>query len=477
MRFKFVPGFLAVILLITCWISALASVWDESFFPNTELINDRGETVRFFDDLVKDKIVVILFIYTSCPDVCPLETAQMVKVQNLLGDRMAGDGMDGDVHFYSITIDPDVDTPEVLADYKARFGARWMHLTGDEQEIIEIRRRLGLYLEDQPGGAYNHNINLIMGNQKTGRWMTRSPFENVYVLADQIGNWLDGWTRMSDRDQNYGDAPALRQMSEGESLYRTRCATCHSLDGKDPENAIGPDLLGVTFLRDHEWLINWIRAPNEMLANRDPLAMALFEQYNRVPMPNMRLNRYETFAILDYLEDVTREKAGMPRKDRAFAEDGNGDFNIEAGSTNNMQVEMATTRDTTSEVVDDERDLHVVAVMNAWIREPHPSAPVNAAYMTIVNYGAEPLKLAEITAEAYSSVEIHEMIEEDGMRKMRKLDGVEIASHGVLILQPGGKHLMLRQPKRVMRSGDVVDMVLVFESGEEQLVAVQVDTR
>ncbi|MFU8833442.1 MAG: copper chaperone PCu(A)C [Wenzhouxiangella sp.] len=52
-----------------------------------------------------------------------------------------------------------------------------------------------------------------------------------------------------------------------------------------------------------------------------------------------------------------------------------------------------------------------------------------------------------------------------------------MASHGVVILQPGGKHLMLRQPKRVMRSGDVVDMVLVFESGEEQLIAVQVDTR
>jgi len=87
------------------------------------------------------------------------------------------------------------------------------------------------------------------------------------------------------------------------------------------------------------------------------------------------------------------------------------------------------------------------------------------------------LKLAEIRTEAYASVEIHEMVDEDGLRKMRKLEGVEIDSHGVLILQPGGKHLMLRQPKRVMRSGDVVDMVLVFESGEEQLIAVQVDTR
>jgi len=461
--------FFALSLALALFGGAKAAVWDDNYFPNTTLITDQGTEVRFFDDLIEDKIVAILFIYTSCPDVCPLETAQMVKVQNILGDRLGED-----VFFYSITIDPEVDTPEVLADYKKRFGARWTHLTGDEQDIIEIRRKLGLYIEEREGHELNHNVNLIIGNQTTGRWMKRSPFENPHVLADQITNWLTGWKEASARDADYNNAPELRDVSEGEKLWRTRCASCHTLQGKDPENAIGPDLLGVTFLRDKEWLINWIRAPNEMLANEDPIAMALFQQYNELPMPNMRLRRNEVFSVLDHIERVTLAKVKVPESSDGAAAQG----------TRASAAAAATTSGTSASApaVPEEPDPNLprdsIGVMNSWIREAHPDAPVHAGYMVMVNVAQEPLEVLEITSDDYESIEVHEMApSESGMMKMRRIENVVIPANGLMKLEPGGKHLMLKGPKRELRSGQVVDMVFKFDNGREQLVSIQVNTR
>ena len=112
--------------------SSMASPWGKNYFPNVPLITDEGKTVHFFDDLIEDKVVVINFIYTSCPDTCPLETAQLVRVQKLMEDRVGKD-----VFFYSISIDPTTDTPEVLKEYKKRFGAKWTFLTGEKADIIE----------------------------------------------------------------------------------------------------------------------------------------------------------------------------------------------------------------------------------------------------------------------------------------------------------------------------------------------------
>ncbi len=244
------------------------SPWGAAYFPNVPLITQDGETVRFFDDLIKDKIVVINFIYTACPDTCPLETAQLIKVQQILGDRMGKD-----VFFYSITIDPENDTPSVLKDYKERFGARWTFLTGKESDIIQLRKKLGLYIQEIQDGSDNHNVNMMIGNQATGRWMKRSPFENPYVLADQIGNWLTGWKAPPQGD-DYASAPKLRNIPRGEQIFRTRCASCHTLTGHEQAGALGPDLLGITERREMNWLLNWLRAPDQMLKDKDPTAMA-----------------------------------------------------------------------------------------------------------------------------------------------------------------------------------------------------------
>jgi protein SCO1/2 len=96
-----------------------SSIWGADYFPNTQLITQEGTKVRFFDDLIKDKVVVINFIFTRCPDACPLETARLREVQKILGDRVGQD-----VFMYSISIDPEYDTPEVLSRYREKFRPR-----------------------------------------------------------------------------------------------------------------------------------------------------------------------------------------------------------------------------------------------------------------------------------------------------------------------------------------------------------------
>ncbi len=292
------------------------SPWGKNYFPNVTLVTHEGKSVRFFDDLLKGKVVMLNFIYTSCPDVCSVETARLVRVQEILGDRVGKD-----IFMYSITIDPANDTPEVLQRYARKFGVApgWSFLSGNETDILLLRRKLGLYIEDidKDGPTNNHNVSLIIGNQSTGQWMKRSPFDDPYFLAAQVGSWLGNWRRPEDANQNsYTEAPKLRNTTMGENLFRTRCSTCHTMGAGDVRQAsrrrLGPDLIGVTRTRDRGWLGRWLAEPDKMLAEKDPIAMDLYARYNNLPMPNLGLNKVEVDALIDYMdaEDVrVRNKA------------------------------------------------------------------------------------------------------------------------------------------------------------------------
>jgi protein SCO1/2 len=146
--------------------------------------------------------------------------------------------------------------------------------------VSELRSKLGLFIEGVDNGrTKDHNLSLIVGNQTTGRWMKASPFENPYILADQLGNSLQNWKVASAHQDSYANAPEVRAPGLGEQIFRTRCASCHSLGPQDGEGIgmrnIGPDLIGVTRQRDPQWLNRWIREPDRMLAEKDPIAVQL----------------------------------------------------------------------------------------------------------------------------------------------------------------------------------------------------------
>ena len=274
--------------------------WGGNYFPNVELTSSKGEKHRFFDDLIKDKVVMINFIYTRCPDACPLETAKLSELYQILGDRVGED-----VFMYSITIDPDHDTPEVLSSYMKTFQIEkgWEFFTGSEEDILLLRRKLGLYISEVNKDPLDHNLSMIIGNQATGRWMKKSPFENPYILATEIGTWLHNYKAPSESRNLYQDAPEIRKLTQGEALFRTRCSTCHEI-GRVPGTTLkpGPNLLDVSERRDHPWLLRWIQEPDKMLEEHDPVAMQMFESYNRLPMPNLQISEHEAQLLLDFIQ-------------------------------------------------------------------------------------------------------------------------------------------------------------------------------
>ena len=299
---------LVAILLALARGQALAapegSPWGANYFPNVQLTTQDGQTVRFYDDLIKNKVVAINFIFTSCSDSCPAETAKLRQVQKLLGERVGRD-----VFLYSISIDPEHDTPAILKQYAQKFdvGPGWLFLTGKAADIALLRKKLGLLREaDDVQDKGDHNTSLIVGNEASGQWMKRSSFDNSLVLAGVIGDWLHNWkvpnTAQAGQRRSYTQAARLAQPTRGEQLFRTRCVACHSVGGGD---GLGPDLLGVAERRERAWLTRWLMVPDQMLAEKDPVAVALYARFKELRMPNLRLNELDAEVLIDYLQAQT----------------------------------------------------------------------------------------------------------------------------------------------------------------------------
>jgi len=96
-----------------------------------------------------------------------------------------------------------------------------------------------------------------------------------------------------------------RSAEEGRAIFQEKCISCHTIGGGV---RVGPDLEGVTRRRAWDWLLRFILAPDEMLAEGDPIATQLLQEFNNIPMPNMNLSKAEAAAILAYLESLEKEK-------------------------------------------------------------------------------------------------------------------------------------------------------------------------
>lgn len=279
--------------------SGPSTSWGADYFPNVALTTQDGKTVRFWDDLLKDKKFVINFFFTECHHNCPLETAKLAQVHRLIGDRMGKD-----IFFYSISLDPKRDSPKVLSEYAKRFeaGPGWLFLTGKKADVELIRRKLGLSAAPGQNELLEHSSTLTIGNAATGQWMHDAATADPRYIAIMVRDWLTSW---KDRKPVPVQAakettPAAEGVADrGEHLFRTRCAACHTIGHGD---GLGPDLLGVAEVRDKTWLNHYVSAPDEVLASGDRLAVGLFERYRNVRMPNLRLGEADVEALVAFLE-------------------------------------------------------------------------------------------------------------------------------------------------------------------------------
>jgi protein SCO1/2 len=290
--------------------AAAGGPWGPGYFPNVPLITQDGKVVRFYDDLLKGKAVAVNLIYTQCSASCPLETARMRQVQRILGDRVGRD-----IFFYSISIDPAHDTPEALKAYAQKYhvGPGWLFLTGKEEDIKLIGKKLGLSSLTDASNRDGHLPSLMIGNEPTGQWMRNSAVDNPRFLAITIGNFL-GW-KSREPAKSYAELRELPKVDRGAYLFKTRCAACHTIGKGD---ALGPDLANVTTLRDHRWVSRYIAEPDKMLAEGDPIAVELFAKYKSVRMPNLSLGAEDVAVLLAHIEEKSRaldaSSAVIPRR-------------------------------------------------------------------------------------------------------------------------------------------------------------------
>lgn len=161
----------------------------DRYFPNIVLTTHEGKKVRFYDDLIKDKIVMINMMYADCEGVCPGITANLVRVQKALGNRVGSD-----IFMYSITLKPEHDTPKVLKEYAKMHGARsgWLFLTGDPKDIELLRRKLGFTNPDPKLDAdKSQHIGMVRyGNEALQQWAACPGQANASWIVESV-MWVD----------------------------------------------------------------------------------------------------------------------------------------------------------------------------------------------------------------------------------------------------------------------------------------------
>lgn len=107
-----------------------------------------------------------------------------------------------------------------------------------------------------------------------------------------------------------------------------------------------------------------------------------------------------------------------------------------------------------------------LSVTDAWLRAAPANSQVRAAYLTVHNSGAEAISLIAVGSPDFGAIEIHETFEDDGLVRMRRLDGIRIETGGRAELKPGGAHLMLFRPARALTPGETSSLRLQFDDGQ-----------
>jgi len=133
------------------------------YFTDVELINQNGEKMRFYSDLLQGKVVIINSFFATCQGSCLPLNQNLAKVQEALGDRLGKD-----VYIVSISVDPTVDTPPNLKEYAKKLKARpgWFFLTGAKENVDFALKKIGQFVPDKQ----DHLNIFIIGNERTGLW-------------------------------------------------------------------------------------------------------------------------------------------------------------------------------------------------------------------------------------------------------------------------------------------------------------------
>ena len=155
------------------------------YFTNLEVIDQDGNRLRFYDDVLSGKVVVINFIFTNCQGACPLMTQNLKMVRDMLGVELGKD-----IHFVSISIDPVRDTPAAMKEFAENQYADedgWRFVTGDPDNLEYIVKKLGQYNDNVEA----HSTLLIAANVRTAHWTKIAPNIPPNGVVDQLRGLIE----------------------------------------------------------------------------------------------------------------------------------------------------------------------------------------------------------------------------------------------------------------------------------------------
>lgn len=156
----------------------------EKYFTDVLLVNQDGEKMRFYSDLLQGKTVIINSFFATCQGSCLPITRNLEKVQEALGDRLGKDA-----RIISISVDPTVDTPAELKAFGKKFHARpgWYFLTGSKENVEFVLKKIGQFVPDKQD---HYNI-IIVGNDRTGLWKKAFGLAKSEALVEVVESVLD----------------------------------------------------------------------------------------------------------------------------------------------------------------------------------------------------------------------------------------------------------------------------------------------
>lgn len=151
-----------------------------ALIPDVKVLTDQGKNVRLFSDLIKNKVVLLSFFYTTCTNVCPVQAEVLSKVQAEFGPRMGHD-----VFLISISMNPEVDAAHKLKHWARTFGVRkgWTLVSSNS---AEMRKMIQDFTGNSPGPRESHYSIVFIGNDRSERWLaangTTGPAELIKLI-------------------------------------------------------------------------------------------------------------------------------------------------------------------------------------------------------------------------------------------------------------------------------------------------------
>jgi protein SCO1 len=274
---------------------AEANRWGRDYIPNVPVVTQDGRTLRFYEDVVQGRRLVISFIFTSCREMCPLITARLTQVYDSLGDAAGRD-----VQFVSISVDPTNDTPAKMKEHADAFrvGPGWLFLTGTLADITAIRYKLG----DRSTNILEHRQDIWLVNDANGDWQRDSAFNDISQISHNIRAMAPGGARgeaAGKITQPPKSATGPAPIQPGQMLFAKACAACHTIGQGDK---VGPDLAGMSKRHEKSWLTGFIQTPQRYHRNKDAAALALAEKYKGVRMPNLGLREHDVADVIAFID-------------------------------------------------------------------------------------------------------------------------------------------------------------------------------